>query len=270
MVTRLLTLMALLALLASLAATPARAGEHVIEATVIPGWRMADGTHMAGLRLKLKPGWKTYWRSPGDTGFAPQFDWRNSGNLKGVRVEWPSPGRYMQGGLLTIGYIDEVVLPLAISPKRKGQPITLKAALDLGVCQDVCIPVQLWVEATLPAARARPDPRINAALAARPYSARKAGVSGVSCRITPTADGLRLSASIRMPPAGGDEMVIVETGNPEVWVAPATSSRSGRTLSAETRLVHVQGRPFALNRSALRLTVLGRRYAVDIQGCPAG
>ena len=49
------------------AATPARALD-VVSGEILPGWRHADGAHLAGLRLTLDPGWKTYWRAPGDAG----------------------------------------------------------------------------------------------------------------------------------------------------------------------------------------------------------
>ena len=70
-----------------------------------------------------------------------------------------------------------------------------------------------------------------------------------------------------MPSTGGTEYVVVEAGNPHIWVAEPESRRDGSTLYASTRLVHVEGGSFALNRSELRLTVIGEARAVDIQGC---
>ncbi|MFX4601211.1 protein-disulfide reductase DsbD domain-containing protein, partial [Acinetobacter baumannii] len=46
-----------------------------------------------GLELRLEPGWKTYWRSPGDAGFAPRLDWSGSGNLAGATLSYPAPHR---------------------------------------------------------------------------------------------------------------------------------------------------------------------------------
>ena len=50
-----------LALLCALVSLPAAAQsfDDVVEADIRPGWRMADGSHMAALHLKLAPGWKT-------------------------------------------------------------------------------------------------------------------------------------------------------------------------------------------------------------------
>ena len=34
--------------------------------------------HRAGIEIRLAPGWKTYWRYPGDSGIAPRFDFSQS------------------------------------------------------------------------------------------------------------------------------------------------------------------------------------------------
>src|SRR5262245_46046481 len=36
----------------------------------------------AGVEIKLQPGWKTYWRYPGDAGVPPVFDFAASDNVK--------------------------------------------------------------------------------------------------------------------------------------------------------------------------------------------
>ncbi|MEI4196170.1 protein-disulfide reductase DsbD domain-containing protein [Roseovarius sp. E0-M6] len=257
-------------LLTLFVALPLRAGEYVVEARILPGWRMADGTHMAGLLLTLDPGWKTYWRAPGDAGIPPQFDWRGSRNLSGVHTLWPRPRVLDQGGVRTIGYKDQVILPLAVKPSKTRGDVTLDGMLDMGVCSDVCVPVSLRVQGRLSASVTRPDPAIAAALAARPHSAHEAGVSGVTCRIEPAKNGLTVTARITMPATGGSEVVVIETANPEIWVAPAKTARDGDLLTARSFLAHVSGRPFAVNRSGLRFTVLGTNRAVDIKGCTHG
>ena len=251
---------------------PARAQQidEIVQLRLLPGWRLAGGDHMAGLEISLRDGWKTYWRAPGDAGIPPRFDWRGSNNLDGVEVIWPSPRVISQGGLRSIGYKDHVVLPLRIRPKRAGRPVTLDGTIEMGVCSDICVPVTLSARQVLPFDQTRPTPRIAAALASRPYSAAEAGVSRVVCTLSPRSDGLALGAEIDMPPRGGQETVVIEVDTPGIWVAPAKTVRQGRRLLVSTRLSHVEGRAFALDRSGIRLTVLGTGPAVDIQGCPAG
>ncbi len=42
-----------------------------------------EGRLAAGIEILLKPGWKTYWRSPGDAGIAPLIDFSASTNVGG-------------------------------------------------------------------------------------------------------------------------------------------------------------------------------------------
>ncbi|MFX0541849.1 protein-disulfide reductase DsbD domain-containing protein [Roseovarius sp. S4756] len=263
----------LLAAALCLAALPAAAQslDAVQSARLLPGWRMDDGTHMAALELRLAPGWKTYWRAPGDLGIPPRFDWRGSRNLAGVEVAWPTPERIDQGGLSSIGYHGTVILPLHVLAKSGGRNITLDGSVDIGVCRDVCIPLTLDLGADLPAADAKRDPRIIAALADRPMSADEAGVAQVRCSVAPgKKNGLTLRAEFSMPPIAASEMLVIETSDPNIWIAPPRTTRQGNRMVADTRLAHVEGRPFALDRSGLRITVLGAGRAVDIQGCPGG
>ena len=58
-----------------------------------------------GLHFKMKPGWKIYWRSPGDAGLPPRISWENlrmwqapkfNGPLHHDFLYWGSRPRYKQ------------------------------------------------------------------------------------------------------------------------------------------------------------------------------
>ena len=240
----------------------------VTRAELLPGGDH-DGHRWAALHLALAPGWKTYWRSPGDAGIPPSFDWSGSSNLAAVTPHWPVPQVFMLGGLRSIGYHDDLVLPLALTPADPSRPIRLEAEIDAGVCHDICVPVHLSVSGVLPPGAAA-DPRVTRALADQPESASAAGVTGATCSVAPEKDGLRLTVTLSMPPVGPDEAVVVEPGNPTIWASAPDSHRSGRQLTAAADLVPPEARPFALDRSGLRFTVISGDRAVDIRGCSAG
>src|SRR6056297_692219 len=256
-------------LLTFFVALPLRAGEYVVEARILPGWRMADGTHMAGLLLTLRDGWKTYWRAPGDAGIPPQFDWRGARNIGAVRIDWPTPEVFDQSGMRSIGYAHQVVLPITVTPDDADRPVRLRGVMDIGVCKDVCIPSSLSFDAALDPQAGR-HPAIAAALAARPFSETEAGVVSAKCVVAPHGNGLRLEAHIRMPSAGAQEHAVFEPLDPRIWSSEATTARRGDTLVTQTDLEHVSGGAFALDRSTLRITVLGSDHAVDIHGCQPG
>lgn len=241
-----------------------------VTAELVEGWRQADGTQVTGLRLTLAPGWKTYWRTPGDAGIPPEFDWTGSGNLDGVAVSWPTPEVFDQSGMRSIGYSDQVILPLHVRPQRDGQPVTVVLSVDIGVCHDICIPKTLTVSATLAASGGTPTPAIAAALAERPYTAAEAGADGATCSVRPKAGGLEITARLSLPDTGGQEVVVIEPGRTDIWVSEADTKRSGNTLTATADMVSVDGKALALDRSAIKFTVLGKRHAVELLGCTAG
>lgn len=252
-----------------LAAIPARATtqDEIVRAELLPGWR-EGGRHFAALRLRLAPEWKTYWRSPGDAGIPPDFDWSGSENVATVRLHWPVPHVFTLNGMQTIGYRGDVVLPFEIEPGDPARPMRLNARIELGVCRDICVPAALDLSADLPA-RGTPDAVIATALKARPATGDEAGLGRIACRVEPIADGLRLTAEIDLPATGPDEVVVLEPGAPAIWASETVASRSGARLTAVSDMVGPEGAPFALDRSAVTVTVLGERRAVEIRGCPA-
>ena len=256
-----------------LSAAPVFAGDpysEVITVEVRPGWTQPDGTHMAALHLSLAPGWKTYWRAPGDAGIPPQFYWDGSRNIGTMAVSWPTPLVFDQNGMRSVGYKDELVIPLHITPDTSGKDIRIKGEIELGVCKDICIPRSLKFDQWALTATTQPDAVIAAAMASGPYSADEAGVRSVTCSLSPIEGGLRLSATITMPSSGGTEIAVIEPGDPQIWASESVSKRSGDQLTAYSDLIHVSQSAFALDRSDVRITVLGGKHSVDIKGCTPG
>ncbi|MDV7142224.1 protein-disulfide reductase DsbD family protein [Tropicimonas sp. TH_r6] len=270
MTSRFSRLRILLAALVGLVPPIAQAGsappENVVQAEILGGWTTGDGTRMAALHIRLAPGWKTYWRAPGETGIPPHFDWSGSENLRGVRYHWPSPRIFDAYGARTIGYAEELVLPIELYPEQAGAPIRLRGDVDLGICETICMPASLKLDARLQGDGGS-DPKIHKALASQPRPARRAGVNGVSCDLEPISDGLRLEATIEMPRLPGEEIALVEAGDPRIWVSQPMVKRQGSALHVEADLVPPNGKPMALQRSALRFTVIAGANAVDIRGC---
>ena len=250
---------ALTALILMLAG-PATAGGDPASGSILTGWRQDGGQHVAGLSVRLAPGWKTYWRAPGEGGIPPRFNWSGSSNLASVEVLYPVPRVIDQNGLRSIGYVSDVVFPLLVTPHDTSKPVRLTGEIEIGVCEDICIPLVLVVRGELPAT-GKHDARIAAGLKAQP---RQAG--NFRCEITPIADGLRLTAAADLPEMPG-EIAVIETGEPGVWVSPAAMKRDGGRLMAQVEMVPPNAQPFALARSEVRMTVIGNGRAVEMTGC---
>lgn len=194
-------------------AVPALAGgwidaDHVQLRLMAGRDALGDGTLDVGLQVQLDPGWKFYWRTPGDAGLPPAFDWSGSANLAEALVRWPAPRRYDQDGLVTYVYDDEVVLPIRLRATDPRSPLGVRLTLDYGVCKDICIPYQHALELDLPAGVGQPT--AFAGLIAG-YAARVPG--------PPESVGWRI-ANVRTDVADARPALVVTVAAAEPFQAP--------------------------------------------------
>jgi DsbC/DsbD-like thiol-disulfide interchange protein len=120
---------------------------------------------LGGIAFQLQPGWKTYWRTPGDSGVPPRFDFSKSDNVEAVTVLWPAPTKFDDGaGGHSLGYHDTIVLPLRIVAKNTDKPVTLRAGINYAVCEKLCIPVEANAELAFTNVASTEDSALLAAL----------------------------------------------------------------------------------------------------------
>lgn len=93
------------------------------------------------IEIRLAPKWKTYWRTPGDTGIPPSFDWSSSKNLLKAEVLYPVPSRFVDPTGMSIGYKSGVTLPVKLTPIDPSKPVELVLDANYAICHDLCIPV---------------------------------------------------------------------------------------------------------------------------------
>ena len=204
-----------------------------------------------GLHLKMKPGWKTYWRSPGDAGLPPQLSWEGSGNLAGTDFRWPAPHRFTLFGIETFGYDGEVVFPITAKPAQAGQPLDLKASVDLLVCSEICVPQHLDLTLDVPAGPAASsggDANLIARFAS--YVPGDGTASGLGIESVRTSGkDLEVVATGREPFVDPD--VFVENAAGAVFGAPTVAYADGNrritvTLPSTGQLVPLDGLPVTL------------------------
>tara|TARA_B110000196_G_scaffold306873_1_gene305954 strand:- start:540 stop:2444 length:1905 start_codon:yes stop_codon:yes gene_type:complete len=101
----------------------------------------ANPTILLGLKVTLSPGWKIYWRNPGDAGLPPEIKWSNTNKIQSLKLLFPSPIRFDFYGIETFGYENEVIFPMEIV--NSGNNKTLSGNLDFSaqVCSKICVPV---------------------------------------------------------------------------------------------------------------------------------
>lgn len=243
-------------------------GQSFINAQLLAGERQPDGTRMAGLRMTLEPGWKTYWRSPGETGIPPQLDWSASTNIARIDMLWPRPEVFESFGYQTIGYSHQVVFPLHITPADPAQPVDLRLEAMIGVCKELCVLEHVELTETIaPDMQSSGYSQIMRAVRAVPQTGEAAGLVRAECRVTGAGKDRQLDLTLAFDQPLNEPVVLVE-GTPEMWVhSLETTTRAGGadvtaavTLGSETAWI---------DRSAFRITVLDGYMAAELQGCSA-
>jgi len=234
---------------------------------IIRGWRQSDDIHIAAINIKLEDGWKTYWRVPGIGGIAPILNWEKSKNIKNISQIWPTPNIYNEYGLQTIGYKDELLLPLQIQPIDKKQPIHLSITIDFGICSDVCVPIQTSVEERLPERTSIGKKNILDTLEKAILSGKKSPFKIVKCNIVPIKDGFEVNAffeglaSFDKDTLGVVEYPVKQNG----WINQKASLVSGNQLNVHAT-VYNKSIHF-IDRSDLTLTIFTKNKAFEFDGC---
>jgi len=229
---------------------------------ILPGWQMDNGHRMAAIRIRLADGWHTYWRSPGESGIPPTFDLSDSENLSHMELHWPVPELFTDNGMWYLGYEDELILPVELIPDEQGE-IRLEGTMDLGVCNDICVPIQAQLNAVLSSGGTGEfSDRIKTSLADRPTE-----ITHAICDATPISDGMRLTATLKIPEMPGEAVAIIEHPDRSIWISESQMTRNGDTVEVQSDLVPTNAQPFFIDRSALTISIIGGGQAYEARGC---
>lgn len=219
---------------------------------------------LAGIQLRLDPGWKTYWRNPGDSGVPPRFDWAGSKNLKEAEVLYPAPHRFADAGGSAIGYDGEVLFPVRLTPEREGEPIELKLAFAYGLCKDLCIPNDVSMSLSVPANVGKGDALLLDSFLARvPLPARPGllpSVGGVEAKLDGANPGLVVDAVFPSGATGTD--LLIDGGDVFVPLpAPLGAPDDGKQRFAVTFVSPSEAA--AIRGKTLRLTLVSDQGSTE-------
>lgn len=265
-------LIALVTLFSPLSAHALQSDEQTAEfssSRLIIGEKAGDTLHGI-VDIRLKNGWKTYWRSPGDAGFPFVIEPRDTAsNIDSIAIDWPYPKRFVEEWELEVfGFKQRLHLPVTISLKDAAAATQADAAISYAVCSDICINEQQDLSLAIPADFIADDDReaVQAAQQTIPMANGEHGLEIVDAVIveeTKEAGKLRVSvisedgvdeqadvfietetAGLRFPAA---HMVVGDDGTEAAFVVPYEISLPAKTLAGET----------------LRLTFVSNKKAVE-------
>jgi DsbC/DsbD-like thiol-disulfide interchange protein len=222
---------------------------------------------LGGVAFQLQPGWKTYWRTPGDSGVPPRFDFSKSENIEAVTVLWPAPLKFDDGaGGVSLGYHDQTVLPLRIVPKNVDKPVMLRAAINYAVCEKICIPVEASAELAFNSVASTEDSALFAALDTVPKPANVGDPNPLTIRDVKREGKSTVLVDVAVPD-GRDVNLFVEGPTPD-WGLPVPKLVEHGPPGVKRFAFALDGVPPGVNPegAALKLTLVGgdRAYEFNI------
>lgn len=219
---------------------------------------------LGGIAIQLEPGWKTYWRTPGDSGVPPRFDFSKSENVEAVTVMWPAPARFDDGaGGASLGYKHQVVLPLRIVAKSPDKPLTLRAAISYAVCEKLCIPVEASTELRFASVASTEDGALAAALDTVPKPANIGDPNPVTIRDV-KRDGKATVLVDVTAPETKEVSLFVEGPTPD-WALPVPKLVEHGPPGVKRFSFELDGLPPGADPkgAALKLTLVGGERAYE-------
>src|SRR5436190_21090481 len=244
-------------------------GDARSAARLIAGLQTAAGAPMrAGIEIRLKPGWHTYWRYPGDAGVPPQFDFKASQNVKQVEVLWPAPERLAEvGGLTVIGYAHDLILPLRIVPQDRAKAVVLRVKLDYAVCEKLCVPAAAKSELALRGGPASQDAALAAAEARVPRKVKLGEDGALSIRSVRREDGPdrpRVWVDVAAPM--GTMVDLLAEGPTPQWSLPLPTAVDGAPEGLQRFVFELDGMPAGAKAigATLTLTAVTPKGAIEV------
>jgi DsbC/DsbD-like thiol-disulfide interchange protein len=222
---------------------------------------------LGGIAFQLQPGWKTYWRNPGDSGVPPRFDFSKSDNIEAVTVLWPAPMAFDDGASgYSLGYKGQVVLPLRIVPKSTDRPVTLRADINYAVCEKLCIPVEASAELPFASVASTEDSALSAALDTVPKPANVGDPNPLTIRDVKREGKASVTVDV-ISPGGQPVSLFVEGPTPD-WALPVPKLRENGPPGVKRFAFELDGVPPGISPegAALKLTLVGgdRAYEFNI------
>src|SRR5262249_36450104 len=231
---------------------------------LIGGARAEGGAALrAGIEMRLAPGWKAYWRYPGDSGLPALFDFAKSRNVKSVTVRWEAPQRLADEGGTSIGYKHDIIFPLDVVPQDRGKPVTLALAIDYGVCEKFCVPVDAKAQRMLGGKPTAQDARIAASDARVPKPVTLGQDGAISIRGV-KREGSRVVVDVAYP--AGESVDLFAEGPTADWALPVPSPAAGAPEGQQRFTFELDGFPRGTkpDGATLLLTAVAGERAIEV------
>lgn len=189
-----------------------------------------DGKLRGALQIDLKPGWKTYWRDPGQAGIPPSLSVTSDGKAVETSLHFPPPRRIDDGFADAAGYVAPVSLAVELEANAAA---TLDAQVFLGVCKSICVPLKADLKLAKGDGGKEDGQIVDEAWAALPPKASD-GFGATHAKI----DGDVLLVEARVPKAAGETQLFLASGGGYFFdLAGLGRSTGGDTMTFSAKLL---------------------------------
>ena len=235
----------------------------------IYGWKENNKTFYGALLFRLEPSWKTYWKHPGDSGIAPEFDWSNSQNISDIKFVWPNPKIMYTDNSMLIGYEKKLLLPIIITPSKQDLPIILNLKIYFGVCSDICIPAHtqisapIWDHATPKSIRL-----IENALLLSPKIVKNNQLISNQCEVSKNSNSTALTYTLvfrnKLPT---NTVAVAEYISKEIFITNQKSSLEKNKIEINIELSDFIDNHFIIERARLKANIIKPSSGIIVLGC---
>ncbi|WP_417457752.1 protein-disulfide reductase DsbD domain-containing protein [Kordiimonas sp.] len=224
---------------------------------------MRQGEALLAWEAELAPGWKTYWRSPGEAGLPVRL---HAGDDE-IEILYPTPERFELFGLQTYGYSHKVLLPFYMAAPADDDDLKVRA--DFMVCKEICVPFEADYELPSESLAGETSPHdIRLELWMKRVPAREgdagAGLEVVGAKVMGVPGHQRVIVDVVAEGSLSGADLLAEAG-PKFHFGAPEMSLMGDGTSARFVLMAMTGKnPEDLRGQKVRLTFLdGDGHAID-------
>ena len=117
-----------------------------------------------GIEIKIKKGWHTYWKNPGDMGFPMKVQWELPREIKVEPLKWPRPQRIRFEKWDHFGYKKNILILTRLNvPSSYGKKnLPIQAHVTWLVCKKVCVPMEQKLSLNIPTSQyAKINPKMK-------------------------------------------------------------------------------------------------------------
>ncbi|UTW54903.1 protein-disulfide reductase DsbD domain-containing protein [Kordiimonas sp. SCSIO 12610] len=207
----------------------------------------------------LAPGWKTYWRSPGEAGLPVRVRVGDSEK----EIQYPLPERFELFGLTTYGYKDRILLPFFVSRSELNEGLVVDASFM--VCKDICVPFDSHYEINDElSSLSIHDGRIKSWMDKVPSKNDKAGLKINNVRITGKIGHQRLVVDVEADQALSKADLLAEGTGPYEFGVPSVKLVSDGTKARFVLPIMTMNKSLDIKGETLRFTLSdGKGNAID-------